>query len=318
MTDQRGAYLVLSDTPLSDTAFQTYVGDLLAKRVRVGIPIYDNLVFSQMKSFPSFAFTGDFMTEHLTFNAGAIVDNQSCSGQNAAADFGPLLKAAGVGRSTPGMGPRASAGRSKYSRRPRRPESRAELGARYPGAPLQETAAARTRSAVSPSFQERRRMRIELSATGFAILALAVSTATPATAAPMMGDASSLAYFTGTWSCKTTKDSNPKMVGQIATLTINANKAWSTVKVPGGTVSVTRDVKLKKIAAVYLGDDGSYSVQQGNWSGSALVLNDVLNSGNDPLGVQTITKESASAFRNNYTAKSAKGPLVVEMECKKK
>jgi hypothetical protein len=163
-------------------------------------------------------------------------------------------------------------------------------------------------------------MRVRFLTLSLTALALSASL-TPAvtSAAPMVGDASSLSYFTGTWSCKTTKDANPKMMGQVATLTVTATKSWSKVKVPGGTVYVTRDVKLKKVAAVYLGDDGSYSVQRGpGWAGSTLAMSDMVNSGDDPLGVQTITKHSATAFRNNYTVKTPKGTIVSEMECTKK
>ena len=97
MTDKAGSYLLLSDTKITDASLQTYASDLLAKRVRVGYPL-DDVPLSQLQPLPGFAFTGDFMTEHLTFNPGAIVDNQSCWGQNVGANFGSILKAAGVGR----------------------------------------------------------------------------------------------------------------------------------------------------------------------------------------------------------------------------
>ena len=157
---------------------------------------------------------------------------------------------------------------------------------------------------------------------GTAFIALAVTAAaTPfsAQAAPAAGDASSLSYFVGTWSCKTTKDPNPKMMGQISTLTITASKSWLKVKIPGGTVYVTRDVKLNKDAAVYLGDDGGYGLQRGpGWTGNTLTFTDIVNAGGDPLGVQTLTKQSATAFHNTYTAKTPKGTIVSEMECTKK
>ena len=163
-------------------------------------------------------------------------------------------------------------------------------------------------------------MRIRFLTVGLATVALSASIA-PATitAAPLAGDASSLTYFAGTWSCKATKDPNPKMMGQVSTLTMTANKSWLKVKVPGGTVYVTRDVKLNKDAAVYLGDDGSYGLQRGpGWAGNTLRFTDIVDSGGDPLGVQTITKESASAFHNTYTVKTPKGTMVSEMECTKK
>jgi hypothetical protein len=43
-----------------------------------------------------------------------------------------------------------------------------------------------------------------------------------------------------------------------------------------------------------------------------------MNAGGDPLGVQTITKISASSYSNNYTAKSPKGTLVFRIVCTRK
>ncbi len=97
MVDKLGSYLLLSTTQITDTSLQTYAADLLAKRVRVGVPLYDE-PFATLRLLPTFAFTGDFVTEHLTFNAGAIVDNQSCWGQSIGGNFGQLLSRAGVGR----------------------------------------------------------------------------------------------------------------------------------------------------------------------------------------------------------------------------
>jgi len=163
-------------------------------------------------------------------------------------------------------------------------------------------------------------MRVRFVTLSLTTLALSASIAPAVTsAAPAAGDASSLSYFVGTWSCKTTKDPNPKMMGQVSTLTMTATKTWLKVKVPGGTVYVTRDVKLNKDAAVYLGDDGGYGLQRGpGWTGNTLTFTDIVNAGGDPLGVQTITKQSATAFHNTYAAKTPKGTIVSEMECTKK
>ncbi|HEX3467266.1 MAG TPA: hypothetical protein VHT05_04240 [Candidatus Elarobacter sp.] len=97
LDDKLGTYLLLSTTQITAASMQTYAADLLAKRLRIGFPLYDD-PFAELRSLPGFAFTGDFVTEHLTFNPGAIVDNESCWGQNVGGNFGQLLSRAGVGR----------------------------------------------------------------------------------------------------------------------------------------------------------------------------------------------------------------------------
>jgi hypothetical protein len=162
-------------------------------------------------------------------------------------------------------------------------------------------------------------MRIESVAAALGAIAIATSTGSAAIAAPIMGDASSLRYFVGTWSCKTTKDPDPKQVGGSVPLPITATKSWLKVRGPGGVVNVTRDVKLGKFVAIYIGDDGSYGVQRGpGLTGKSYVFTDVMNSGGAPLGVQTVTEIDATTFSNIYTAKTPKGTIVSEMLCKKK
>ena len=164
-------------------------------------------------------------------------------------------------------------------------------------------------------------MRIRFMALSLTAVAAVVTTSLPlaTSAAPAAGDTSSLSFFTGTWSCKTTKSSDPKKIGQIEPNTVTMTKTWSKVQFPGGAVYVTRDVKLNKTVDVFVGDDGSYGIQRApGWAGDKLVFADIVNSGGDPLGTETITKVNATTFTNNYTVKTPSGSRVFEQACTKK
>jgi hypothetical protein len=93
-------YAWLSQTPYSTSSLATYGADYLAGTIIVGL----RLQYPPSKTFylPTYAFTPAFLTSHLSFNAGAIVDNQSCFGESPAIIDGVLatLKVAGVGRYT--------------------------------------------------------------------------------------------------------------------------------------------------------------------------------------------------------------------------
>ena len=93
-------YAWLSDTPYSTSSLATYGADYLAGTIIVGVRL--QYPPSNTGYFPTFAFTPAFLTSHLSFNAGAIVDNQSCFGESPAIIDGVLatLKVAGVGRYT--------------------------------------------------------------------------------------------------------------------------------------------------------------------------------------------------------------------------
>jgi hypothetical protein len=90
-------YANLSTTPINLDTAATYFSD-----VRSGKLIYAAVLAKQkgVNYFPSFAFTSGFVAEHLTFNPGAIYDNESCFGQSPliATTYGAALRAAGVGR----------------------------------------------------------------------------------------------------------------------------------------------------------------------------------------------------------------------------
>jgi hypothetical protein len=85
-----------SQTPVTDTSLQTYAADLAANRVAVSV----YLGIGESDQLSAFAFTPDFVAEHVQFNPGAIVDNESCFGQSpsTAAAVAATLQAAGAGR----------------------------------------------------------------------------------------------------------------------------------------------------------------------------------------------------------------------------
>jgi hypothetical protein len=91
-------YYWLSTTQDNGASETTYAADIAAGRVVPAIA----LTLSQGTTFtlPSLAFTPNFLTAHVTFNPGAIVDNESCFGQSPliAVNVQGILQAAGVGR----------------------------------------------------------------------------------------------------------------------------------------------------------------------------------------------------------------------------
>jgi hypothetical protein len=92
-------YAFLSTTPFNATTAALYGSDLQAGNIVAAVQLQYP---SQTGVLPTWAFTPAFLTAHMGFNPGAIVDNQSCFGQSPATIAGVLstLQAAGVGRYT--------------------------------------------------------------------------------------------------------------------------------------------------------------------------------------------------------------------------
>jgi hypothetical protein len=72
-------YANISNTVVSDASRALYASDLAAGRVLYAFVLTRDKTVS---TFTTFAFTPAFVTEHATFNPGAIVDNESCFGQS--------------------------------------------------------------------------------------------------------------------------------------------------------------------------------------------------------------------------------------------
>jgi hypothetical protein len=91
-------YYWLSTTPDTADSEKTYATDLAAGRIVSAIAL--TLSQGQIQPLPALAFTPNFLTAHVTFNPGAIVDNESCFGQSPliAVNVQGILQAAGVGR----------------------------------------------------------------------------------------------------------------------------------------------------------------------------------------------------------------------------
>jgi hypothetical protein len=90
-------YAWLSTTPVTQALISTYQTDYNAGNLLSAMYL---TLSKQTISLNTFAFTPTFLTEHVTFNPGAIVDNQSCWGQSPiiASNVQGVLQAAGVGR----------------------------------------------------------------------------------------------------------------------------------------------------------------------------------------------------------------------------
>jgi hypothetical protein len=92
------SYYWLSTTPDNAGTEKTYNADMTAGRVVSAIAL--TLTQGQNLPLPSLAFTPSFLTSRVTFNPGAIVDNESCYGQSplVAVTVQGIMQAAGVGR----------------------------------------------------------------------------------------------------------------------------------------------------------------------------------------------------------------------------
>ncbi len=90
-------FAVMSTTPITDVTLAQYAPDVAKGTLRYAIEL---AVKHKTATTTSFAFTPEFLVEHLTFNPGAIFDNQSCFGQNplVANAVATALRGAGVGR----------------------------------------------------------------------------------------------------------------------------------------------------------------------------------------------------------------------------
>jgi hypothetical protein len=69
-------YLFLSTTPVTAANMQKWSADLKSGNLVYGLTLYP----SGYVALATFAFTPAFITSHVTFNPGAIVDNISCFG----------------------------------------------------------------------------------------------------------------------------------------------------------------------------------------------------------------------------------------------
>ena len=95
------SYVWLSTTPVTSTNVVTYDRDMSLGNVLFGIRLTLPAPTGSRgisRVAPAFVFTPGFLTEHLSFNPGAIVDNQACFGQNPliAADVAAILAKGGV------------------------------------------------------------------------------------------------------------------------------------------------------------------------------------------------------------------------------
>jgi hypothetical protein len=89
-------YLWLSDTPITSAVIVKYAADYSAGNIVYATMLNDGTFFSNS----TFAFTPQFVANHVDFGSGAIVVNESCFGQNPAiaSQVQATLKSANVGR----------------------------------------------------------------------------------------------------------------------------------------------------------------------------------------------------------------------------
>jgi hypothetical protein len=93
-------YYLLSTTPLSDDAKTTYAADFAAHNLAYALFLSTRTTPEATTNLGLLSFTPDFLTAHLQFNPGAIVNFAACYGASPIIqdDVSATLKAAGVGR----------------------------------------------------------------------------------------------------------------------------------------------------------------------------------------------------------------------------
>jgi hypothetical protein len=98
--DKGGTYWWTSTTAPSPASLATYAKDLTCLPRPCTPNVATSTVLDAYVPYgPFFAFNANFLAKDLTFNPGAIIDNQSCHGQDQSIKNGPTqLRARGVGR----------------------------------------------------------------------------------------------------------------------------------------------------------------------------------------------------------------------------
>lgn len=139
-------------------------------------------------------------------------------------------------------------------------------------------------------------------------------------AMPSKPDFTAMKYFTGSWTCTTTKSTNLKRVGTTSKWVnaIDPTGYWLVLANETGKTYLTYDAKTSRWVSQYLGNTGDYGTQTSpGWAGNTLVVKDAVNSGGDPLGTLTMTKISESEYTAHYAAAMPKGGYSDEASCVK-
>jgi hypothetical protein len=137
---------------------------------------------------------------------------------------------------------------------------------------------------------------------------IAAASAAPAGAAGGSSAASAFAYFNGNWTCAIAIANDPGKTYPWRVTVATTPGGLETQTWTGPTTSgvnvATYDPTKKQYVLVQVDSSGNYgtSVSSG-WNGTALVWKDVSAAGPDnALGVQTITKQSATRWSYVYRA----------------
>jgi hypothetical protein len=136
---------------------------------------------------------------------------------------------------------------------------------------------------------------------------IAAASVAPAGAAGGTSAASAFAYFNGNWSCAIAMASNPGKTYPMKFTFASTPGGLETQTMTGPTSGVsviTYDPAKKQYAMVQVDNAGNYgtTISRG-WNGSTMVWKDVSAAGPDnELGVQTITKQSATRWNYVYRA----------------
>jgi hypothetical protein len=144
-----------------------------------------------------------------------------------------------------------------------------------------------------------------------AAASIAAASVALAAAAGGPSAASAFAYFNGNWTCAVTMASDPGKTYSMKFTMAAApggleTQTWIGPAASGVNV-LTYDPTKKQYAMVEVDNGGNYTATvSSSWKGTTLVWKDVSAAGPDnALGVQTITKQSATRW--SYVYKAPKG-----------
>jgi len=169
------------------------------------------------------------------------------------------------------------------------------------------------------------------------VIALAAARAVPAGATPtpvpdVKPDLSAMSMFLGTWNCKSVKSPDGRTNGHVftttATLALDGRWIETDQSTPPFDQYRTRDFVLKSWltydaatrtwVTLTVDNLGGYSVaMSGGWSGDTLVTNDRVQASGQPLGLDTVTRLSATHYHDRYEVKTPKGDQIFESDCTK-
>ena len=166
----------------------------------------------------------------------------------------------------------------------------------------------------------------------FVMLSIARASAEPTPVPDVRPDLSAMAMFLGTWNCTSTKSPDGRTVGHVFTTTTTMALDGRWMETDQDTPPfdqyrsrdfvlkswLTYDAATKMWVNLTVDNLGGYGLTMSpGWNGSRLVTSDVVTSGGQPKGVDTVSRLSDTHYLDHYEVRTPSGTLVNESDCTK-